>query len=94
MNGIEELATRADLTDRTITVFLPSLKDSERKDEKTLYAEYEEALPRILGAIFDIISVALRNLPTSHLEKLPRMADVAKFVTAAEAGLGGPATNS
>src|SRR5262249_45311227 len=38
MNGIEELATRPDLVDRTINVFLPSLKDSERKDEATLYA--------------------------------------------------------
>ncbi len=87
MNGIEELATRPDLADRTINVFLPSLKDDERKDEKVLYAEYEEIVPRVLGAIFDVLSVAIRNLPNTHLDKLPRMADVARFVTAAEEGL-------
>jgi hypothetical protein len=87
MNGIEELATRPDLADRTINVFLPSLRDDQRKDEKILYAEYEEALPLILGAVFDVLSVAIKNLPHMHLDKLPRMADVARFVTAAEEGL-------
>lgn len=88
MNGIEELATRADLVDRTINVFLPSLKDEQRKDEKVLYSEYMQALPRILGAVLDILAVGIKNLPNTHLEKLPRMADVAKFVTAAEPALG------
>lgn len=88
MNGIEELATRSDLADRTINVFLPSLTDDQRKDEKVLYAEYEEALPRILGVVFDAISAAIENLPHIHRDRWPRMADVAKFVTAAEQGLG------
>jgi hypothetical protein len=88
MNGIEELATRPDLADRTINVFLPSLLDEQRKDEKVLYAEYVEALPRILGALFDVLSVAIRNFPNTRLDRLPRMADVARFVTAAEEGLG------
>jgi hypothetical protein len=88
MNGIEELATRPDLADRTLSIFLPSIKDDERKDEKTLYTEYEAVLPRVLGAIFDALSVAIRNLPNTHIEKLPRMADAAKFVTAAEEALG------
>jgi hypothetical protein len=88
MNGIEELATRPDLADRTINVFLPSLSDEKRKDEKVLYAQYNEAMPRILGAIFDALSVAIRNFETTRLDKLPRMADVARFVTAAEQALG------
>jgi hypothetical protein len=88
MNGIEELATRPDLADRTINVFLPSLTDDKRKDEKVLYAKYEAALPRILGVIFDALSGAIKNLPHTKLDKLPRMADVARFVTAAEEALG------
>jgi hypothetical protein len=87
MNGIEELATRPDLVDRTINVFLPSLKDEQRKDEKVLYSEYMKEMPSILGAILDILAVALKNLPSIRLEKLPRMADVAKFVIAAEPAL-------
>ncbi|HEV7736904.1 MAG TPA: hypothetical protein VGO47_05970, partial [Chlamydiales bacterium] len=62
-------------------------RDDQRKDEKVLYAEYEKALPRILGAIFDILATALRRLPSTQLDRLPRMADVARFVTAAEEGL-------
>jgi hypothetical protein len=88
MNGIEELATRPDLADRTLSIFLPPIKDDERKDEKSLYAEYQAVLPRVLGAIFDAVSVAIKNLPNTHMEKLPRMADAAKFVTAAEEALG------
>lgn len=84
MNGIEELATRPDLADRTINVFLPSLSDEQRKDEQVLFSEYSEALPRILGAVFEALSAGIRNLPHTRLERLPRMADVAKFVTAAE----------
>jgi hypothetical protein len=76
------------LADRTINVFLPSLADDKRKDEKVLYAEYEAALPRILGAVFDALSGAIRNLPHTKLGRLPRMADVAKFVTSAEENLG------
>lgn len=90
MNGIEELATRPDLADRTINVFLPSLRDDQRKDEKDLYADFNDAMPQILGAIFDLLSVAVRNLPSTRLERLPRMADLARFVAAAEEGLGWP----
>jgi hypothetical protein len=90
MNGIEELATRPDLTDRTINVFLPSLSDDQRRVEDELYADYNKSLPRILGAIFDVLSVALKNLPDTKRDRWPRMADVAKFVTAAEDGLGWP----
>jgi hypothetical protein len=72
MNGIEELATRPDLADRTINVFLPSLRDDQRKDEKTLYEEYNEAMPLILGAIFDVLSAAIKNLPSTQLVKHPR----------------------
>lgn len=88
MNGIEELATRSDLADRTITVFLPSLRDDQRKDETTLYEEFNNALPRVLGAIFDAVSTAIRELPCTRLENLPRMADVAMFVTAGETAFG------
>lgn len=88
MNGIEELATRPDLADRTINIFLPSLKDEERKDEEALYSEYNEALPRILGGVFDVLSSAVGRLPFTHAGDLPRMADVTRFVTAAESKLG------
>ncbi len=82
--GIEELATRGDLIDRCIIVKLPTIAEEKRRDEHTLDKEFEEAHPRILGALLDAVSLALRNLPQTHIEKLPRMADFALWVQAAE----------
>jgi putative DNA primase/helicase len=44
--------------------------------------------PRILGAVLDAVSAALHNLANVKLEAIPRMADFAKWITAAESGLG------
>ncbi|HHW27098.1 MAG TPA: hypothetical protein GXX23_07130, partial [Firmicutes bacterium] len=45
------------------------------------------ARPRLLGALLDAVCVALLNLPVTNLDKLPRLADFAKWVTAAETAL-------
>lgn len=88
INGIEEIATAGDLVDRAVIIPLPTIPDAKRKDEKKLNAEYEAARPRMLGALLDIVSAAIRNLPNTHLDELPRMADFALWVTAAEGALG------
>ena len=49
---------------------------------------FEDARPRILGAFLDALSTALRELPKIRMSKLPRMADFAARVTAAESALG------
>ena len=43
---------------------------------------------QILGALFDAVSGALRELPSTKLSSLPRMADFALWVTASEKALG------
>src|SRR5262249_33094431 len=78
----------ADLADRSLTVHLCAIRDEERLPEDELLAEFEQAKPRILGALLDGVSAALRNISTVKLTRAPRMADVVKWVTAAEAGLG------
>lgn len=90
LNGIEELATRSDLLDRTISVDLPTIQPDRRRPEAAFWAAFEAARPRILGALLDVVSAALRNLPGVRLERLPRMADFALLVTAAEPALGWP----
>ncbi len=82
--GIEELATRGDLIDRCILLSLPTIDKSKRRDEKSLNQAFDEAHPRMLGALLDIISLAMHNLPNTHLDELPRMADFALWVQAAE----------
>ena len=88
LNGIDHLAERADLADRALILNLPSIEEENRKDEQQLYAEFERDLPQILSALFTAVSCALRRLPQITLKRLPRMADFARFATAAEPGLG------
>jgi len=84
INGIEELGTRSDLLDRLIRITLPSIPEEERRPEDELLAEFERERPLILGAILDAVATALRRVGDIRLARYPRMADFAKWVTAAE----------
>jgi integrase len=57
VNGIEDLATRADLLDRALTLTLPVISDERRRDEGGLWRQYEEVRPRVLGALLDALTV-------------------------------------
>jgi hypothetical protein len=82
LNGIEEVATRGDLLDRALILYLPTIPEAKRQDEKAFWQAFEQARPTILGALLDIMSVALRTLPTIHLAHKPRMADFAVWACA------------
>lgn len=88
LNGIEELATRGDLLDRAIVVYLPVIGDGDRKDERTFHQQFEATRPRLLGALLDAVSAAIENLDSVDLADLPRMADFARWVSGAEVKLG------
>jgi hypothetical protein len=84
LNGIGEIVSRPDLLDRTIVLYLAEITDEKRITEKKLDAKFEEARPRILGALFDRVADGLRNIDSTRLEKQPRMADFACWVVAAK----------
>ena len=65
-----------------------SVGELQRRDERPLDEEFERARPGVLGAFCDAISVGLRRWPEIELAKGPRMADFARWVTAAEPALG------
>ena len=88
LTGIEELPTRGDLLDRSVMFQLPRIPEDRRLPEKEFWRDFEEAHGRMLGAVLDAVSVALRRLPETRIERLPRMADFAIWATAAEPGLG------
>jgi hypothetical protein len=88
INGIEELATRSDLLDRAICLYLPTIPDGLRRTEQQLFADFEEQRPHILGAFLDAVAKALQQLPNVRLAKPPRMADFSVWATAGESGLG------
>lgn len=83
-NSIEEVATAGDLVDRLVTSTLNQIEDSGRREESSLDREFDEARPKILGALLDAVSTALRNRDSVKLKRLPRMADFARWVVAAE----------
>lgn len=85
-NGIDGIATRADLRDRTLLVTLDRIPDTERRTEVEIWEEFETERPKILGLLLDAVSAALRHWPTTLLERAPRMADFARWVAAAERG--------
>ncbi len=86
MNGIAELATRPDLLDRAIPLYLPRLRRWVPEDE--FFDRFHEARPRILGALLDAVSAAIANVSAVEFSGTVRMADFATWAIAAEPALG------
>jgi hypothetical protein len=84
LNGIEDVINRPDLADRTLFLSLPAIADHRRRSERQLWRDFEVARSRILGSLLEAAAHGLRNLPGIYLERLPRMADFALWVTACE----------
>jgi len=90
LNGIDDIANRGDLIDRALFVNLPRIPKSSRKLEQELWEEFKSARPIILGALLNAVSHGLKNIDEVKLDSLPRMADFAKRVVAAERYLPWP----
>ncbi len=88
LNGINSLIAKPDLMDRSILICLERIVPSQRTDEATLWKAFEDEKPGILGGIFDVLSKALSTYPNVKLDKLPRMADFAKWGYAIAEALG------
>ena len=88
LNGIPDLANRPDLADRSIIVTLPVITSTERQTEAEFWKSFEKAAPQILAGLLDAVSGALANIGSVRLSEPPRMADFAKWATAAEPALG------
>ena len=88
LNGIVDIATRSDLLARCIVFNLSTISPASRKTEKELEQEFEAIKAAVFGAILTAVSEALKNYPVVNLAELPRMADFAKWATAAEPALG------
>jgi hypothetical protein len=90
LNGISDFVTHGDLADRAIGISLPRIDEAARRTERALWSEFHAARPRLLGALLDAVSCALRRLPETQLPYLPRMADAVIWATAAEPALDLP----
>ena len=86
--GLESPSNAADFLDRRVLFELHRLSMTDRKEESMLWEGFNQDLPSILGGCLDLIVEALKILPTLKLERLPRLADFAKFGTAICMALG------
>jgi len=88
MNGISDVASRADILDRALLVDLPVIKETDRRYLEELWDDFYAHQPIILGALFDALVAGLKNVDGVRLEKKPRMADFARWAVATEEALG------
>ncbi|MGH9253504.1 MAG: DUF3854 domain-containing protein [Vicinamibacterales bacterium] len=88
LNGITDIVQRGDLQDRAISITLPPIADPDRRPETEVWRAFNAAAPRILGGLLDAVAMAVRRFPTVQPAALPRMADWARWSTAAEPACG------
>ncbi len=88
LNGVDLGAVRDDLAERLLTVELDRIGERGRRLDADLAAQWQQAHPRILGALLDLSVQVLAALPTLQLSALPRMADFARVLAAVDVVLG------
>jgi putative DNA primase/helicase len=81
LTGINDVATRGDLADRTIVIRLEKIHESARRTDADVREAFTRAHPGILAALLDMVVMGLRRLEDIKKErrKLPRMADFAQW---------------
>lgn len=84
INAIEDLAFRGDFAERALTITLEPITEHRRRDEAEFWRSFESKRPAILGGLLDAVCLAIRQLPSTQLDRKPRMADFALLCTAAE----------
>ncbi|WP_367025166.1 hypothetical protein ABZN20_10145 [Methylococcus sp. ANG] len=87
-NGIDDIATRPDLAERSIILNLPIIQATDRQDEKRFWHDFELARPSIFGALLNGVSAAIRGHYRIHISEKPRMADFALWSVAAGVAFG------
>lgn len=86
LNGIEQLIGREDFRNRSLVCTLPVIEENQRRDEEEVWNFFDDNAPGALGWVFSTMATAMGNLNDVAHERMPRMADFAKWVLAAEIG--------
>jgi hypothetical protein len=79
LNGINVPTERGDVLDRSLVVELERIPDAERKTEEQLWERFGEEHPKLLGALFDVLSKAIALRPSVELPRRPRLADWGEY---------------
>lgn len=84
ITSVSDVIARSDLAERAILVELPPIADEQRRTEEEWSAIFQNARPRILGALLDAVVCGLRRRGAMQLLKLPRLADFVLWASACE----------
>ncbi len=82
LTSIDAGRLAGDLAERLLTVELARIPMSVRRLDADIASAYEAAKPAVLGALLDLTSRVLAELPHVTLAELPRMADFARVLAA------------
>jgi hypothetical protein len=88
LNGIDLGAVRGDLADRLLVIDLDVIAERNRRLDAEVESRWQDAHPRILGALLDLAASVASALPSVRLENSPRMADFARILAAVDQVLG------
>jgi len=88
LNGINVPTDRGDVLDRSLIVELERIPDGERKTEEELWERFESEHPKLLGAVFGVLSKAIALKPSLKLSRRPRLADWGEYAAAVYEVLG------
>jgi hypothetical protein len=85
LTSIDPGALRGDLGDRLLLVDLEPIPEAARRTEQEIEALFAERRSRLFGALLDAVAAVLIKLPDVRPSRLPRMADFARVLAAADA---------
>ena len=84
LNGLTNFIPTSDLAQRCLVLEIPALDPNDRRSEKELMAELNEAKPRIMKGMFDLCAEILEVLPTVTPKYKERMIDFSYWLAAIE----------
>lgn len=88
MNGISELISAQDLSERCLHLRLPSISESKRQSGNELSERFNKAYPYLVGSLLDLFVKTLNELQGVVTKENPRMADFSKLGIAVTRALG------
>ena len=88
INGIGVVPSRDDLQERMLLFRLEKIASNKRVTESKLWQMFDEALPEILGSIFNTLSVAMQKMRTLQTNDIARIGDAFVEMLAIAQALG------
>ncbi|WP_448553320.1 hypothetical protein [Thalassotalea montiporae] len=89
INGIDaDIITAPDLLSRCIQLILPAIDKSKRVAETQLWKDFASDKPKILGALYDLVSKVLAIHESIDLKESTRLTDFCRIGVAVETVLG------